>query len=172
MISGHDRSVDCILIVDDDPSIVAGLEALLSDEWEVRTAGTAREARAAFDDFSPDVVLLDMELPDASGLDLLNELKMYSETVAAIMMSGVGTFDRVVESMKLGAETFLAKPFDFDTLTLTLATVSKIVATRREIIALKRGGAGRPRTASRSLARHPASSTSSWRRSLARRRRC
>lgn len=131
-----------ILIVDDDPSIVAGLEALLSDEWEVRTAGTAREARAAFDDFSPDVVLLDMELPDASGLDLLNELKMYSETVAAIMMSGVGTFDRVVESMKLGAETFLAKPFDFDTLTLTLATVSKIVATRREIIALKRGEPG------------------------------
>ena len=128
-----------VLIIDDEPSIVAGLEALLSDDWDVRTGGTAREARAAFDDFSPDVVLLDMELPDASGLDLLHEFKMYSEAVAVIMMSGMGTFDRVVESMKLGAETFLPKPFDYDTLALTLATVSKIVATRREIIALKRG---------------------------------
>ena len=130
-----------ILIVDDDTAIVAGLEALLMEEWEVRTAYTGRDARAAFIDFSPDVVLQDMQLPDASGIDLLHDFKMYSESVAVIMMSGVGTFERVVESMKLGAETFLPKPFDYNTLQLTLETVSRIIATRRELIALRRGDA-------------------------------
>jgi two-component system, NtrC family, response regulator AtoC len=128
-----------LLIVDDDPNIVAGLEALLTDEWEVKTASTAREARAAFADFSPDVVLLDMNLPDGNGVDVLHDLKMYSEAVSVIMMSGVGTIGSVVESMKLGAETFLQKPFDFSLLSLTLEQVSRIVSTRRELIALRRG---------------------------------
>jgi DNA-binding NtrC family response regulator len=128
-----------LLIVDDDPNVVAGLEALLVDEWEVKTAGTAREARSVFAEFSPDVVLLDMMLPDGSGVDVLHDLKMYSEAVSVIMMSGVGTIDSVVESMKLGAETFLQKPFDYSLLSLTLEQVSRIVRTRRELIALRRG---------------------------------
>ncbi len=129
------------MIVDDDPNIVAGLAALLSDEWDVKTALLAREARTVFADFSPDVVLLDMRLPDGDGVELLHDLKMYSEAVSVIMMSGEGTIDRVVESMKLGAETFLQKPFDNSTLNLTLAQVSRIAATRREVIALRRGDA-------------------------------
>jgi DNA-binding NtrC family response regulator len=128
-----------LLIVDDDPNVVAGLEALLVDEWEVKTAATAREARSVFAEFSPDVVLLDMMLPDGSGVDVLHDLKMYSEAVSVIMMSGVGTIDSVVESMKLGAETFLQKPFDYSLLSVTLDQVSRIVRTRRELIALRRG---------------------------------
>ena len=130
-----------LLIVDDDPNVVAGLQALLADEWEVKTAMTAREGRAVFADFSPDVVLLDMNLPDGNGVDVLHDLKMYSEAVSVIMMSGVGTVDSVVESMKLGAETFLQKPFDYSMLSLTLEQVSRMVATRRELIALRRGDA-------------------------------
>jgi DNA-binding NtrC family response regulator len=130
-----------LLIVDDDPNVVAGLEALLADEWEVKTAMTTREARSVFADFSPDVVLLDMNLPDGNGVDVLHDLKMYSEAVSVIMMSGVGTVDSVVESMKLGAETFLQKPFDYSMLSLTLEQVSRMVATRRELIALRRGDA-------------------------------
>src|SRR5207237_1120096 len=75
---------------------------------------------------------------DVTGLELLNDLKMYSEAVAVIMMSGEGTFDRVVEAMRLGAETFLQKPFDYDTLALTLANVKRMIATRRELQALRR----------------------------------
>jgi DNA-binding NtrC family response regulator len=130
-----------LLIVDDDPNIVAGLQALLADEWEVKTAMTAREARSVFADFSPDVVLLDMNLPDGNGVDVLHDLKMYSEAVSVIMMSGVGTVDSVVESMKLGAETFLQKPFDYSLLSLTLEQVARMVATRRELIALRRSDA-------------------------------
>jgi DNA-binding NtrC family response regulator len=128
-----------LLIVDDDPNVVAGLQALLADDWDVKTAMTAREARSVFADFSPDVVLLDMNLPDGNGVDVLHDLKMYSEAVSVIMMSGVGTVDSVVESMKLGAETFLQKPFDYSLLSLTLEQVARMVATRRELIALRRG---------------------------------
>jgi DNA-binding NtrC family response regulator len=130
-----------ILIVDDDPAVTAGLEALLADDWEIRSAHTGRDARTAFIELSPDVVLLDIGLPDASGIDLLHDFKMYSEAVAVIMMSGGGTFEQVVESMKLGAETFLPKPFDYDTLALTLQTVSRMIATRRELVALRRNEA-------------------------------
>jgi len=128
-----------LLIVDDEPNVVAGLQALLADEWDVKTAMTTREARAVFADFSPDVVLLDMNLPDGNGVDVLHDFKMYSEAVSVIMMSGVGTVDSVVESMKLGAETFLQKPFDYSLLSLTLEQVARMVATRRELIALRRG---------------------------------
>ena len=128
-----------VLVVDDDPQILAGLSALLSDRWEVRTAETGKAALVAFSEFSPDVVLLDVQLPDFSGIDLLHQFKMYSETTPVIMMSGVGNLDRVIESMKLGAETFLQKPFDNDTLTLTLEQVARMVAQRRELLALRRG---------------------------------
>ena len=128
-----------VLIVDDDPAIVAGLSALLDDKWDVQTAMDGRSGIVAFGEFSPDVVLLDVQLPDMSGIDLLHHFKMYSEAVAVIMMSGAGTFDKVVETVKLGAETFLQKPFDYDTLALTLENVKRIIATRREIVALKRG---------------------------------
>ena len=131
-----------ILVVDDDPQIVAGLGALLSLDWEVKTATTGKTALTTFAEFSPDVVLLDVQLPDFSGIDLLHQFKMYSETVAVIMMSGVGGLDRVVESMRLGAETFLQKPFEYDTLTATLQQVSRMIATKRELLALRRGDAG------------------------------
>ena len=130
-----------ILIVDDDEHVASGLAALLEDEWEVRVAGTGRQAVVAFGELSPDVVLLDVMLPDISGIDLLHQFKMYSETVAVIMMSGGGTLERVIESMKLGAETFLQKPFDYDALAAALAQVTRMIATRRELMALRRGGA-------------------------------
>ena len=131
-----------ILIVDDDPQISGGLAALLEDQWETRTADNGRSALVTFGEFSPDVVLLDVQLPDTSGIELLYQLKMYSETTAVIMMSGVGNLDRVIESMKLGAETFLQKPFDFDTLVLTLEQVVRMISTRRELMALRRANEG------------------------------
>ena len=131
-----------ILLVDDDPQITAGLEALLSEDWEVRTASTGREAAAAFAEFSPDLALLDVHLPDASGIDLLHQFKTYSETTPVIMMSGAGTIEKVIESMKLGAETFLQKPFEYDVLVATLEQVSRIIATRRELLALRRSEPG------------------------------
>src|SRR6185436_4369566 len=130
-----------VLIVDDDEEVAAGLAALLSDDWEVRVAETGRQAVVAFAEFSPDVVLLDVHLPDTTGIDLLHQFKMYAEGTAVIMMSGIGTLDLVVESMKLGAETFLQKPFEFEMLEAVLQQVQRMLTTRRELIALRRNEA-------------------------------
>ena len=129
---------DRILIVDDDPLILSGLQALLEDEWEVRAASNGRTAITTFAEYSPDVVLLDVNLPDTTGIELLHQIRMYSEAAAVIMMSGEGTHDAVIESMKLGAETFLQKPFDYGTLNATLEQVRRMLATRREVVALRR----------------------------------
>jgi len=97
-----------VLLVDDDPSVAAGLTVLLEDMgWEVRHADTARRAYMEYSSWSPDAVMLDVELPDASGIEVLQQLKGYAEETPVIMMSGVGTVDRAVECMKHGAETFL-----------------------------------------------------------------
>src|SRR5947207_5625954 len=64
---------------------------------------------------------------------------MYSEMTPVIMMSGgVGNLDRVIESMKLGAETFLQKPFEYDTLVLTIEQATRMASKERELIALRR----------------------------------
>ena len=128
-----------ILIVDDDPGVAAGLAALLETMgWDVREVGTAREAYVSFSSFSPDVVLLDIQLPDASGIDVLQQFKEFNESTAVIMISGVGSVDRVIECMKAGAETFVQKPFDSDALAAALEQVSRSVATRRQLAALQR----------------------------------
>jgi DNA-binding NtrC family response regulator len=128
-----------VLVVEDDPSVAAALEALLENQgWEVKHAETARDAYVAFAAWSPDLVLLDIELPDVSGLEVLQQLKNYSEATPVIMVSGVGTLDAVVQSMQLGAETFLSKPFGTEALTVALEQVAKAIATRRELEATKR----------------------------------
>lgn len=131
-----------ILIVDDDTQIATGLAALLEAEWDVEIAGDGRSAVVAFGAFSPDVVLLDVMLPDTTGVELLHQFKMYSELTPVIMMSGGSSLDRVIESVKLGAETFLRKPFEFETLAAVLEQVKRMLATRRELTALRRGDAG------------------------------
>ena len=136
-----------IMIVDDDPDILAGLESLLLDAgWEVTTASSGKDAFRKFDDAAPDVVLLDVNLPDHSGLDVLEHIKSRAESTAVIVMSGVGTIDIAVEAMKRGAETFLSKPYDFATLEVLLDRVSSTIATRRELEAFRRAQGRGPRT--------------------------
>ncbi len=129
-----------LLIVDDEESVIAGLTALLETEFDVQSAMTGRAALQKFAE-TPDLVLLDINLPDTSGIELLKQFKAYEESVPVVMITGMGTIDQVVEAMKNGAESFLQKPFDFDTLQLTLASLQSIIATRRELAALRRGDA-------------------------------
>jgi signal transduction histidine kinase len=120
-----------VLIVDDDRWVRDALTALLEmDGWEVRIAETARQAYASFTEFPPDAVLLDVGLPDASGLDVLARLKGHSPT-PIIMMSGSGALDRVVAAMRAGAETFLLKPFESESLTLALEQAMRTAALQR-----------------------------------------
>ncbi|MFN2443763.1 MAG: sigma-54-dependent transcriptional regulator [Thermoanaerobaculia bacterium] len=131
-----------LLIVDDDPEVLAGLAAVLGHSgWSLETASSGREALRQFDSFSPDVVLLDVMLPDMSGLDVLDAIKGASETTAVVVMSGVGTIDTAVRAMKMGAETFVPKPCDVDGLEAILEQAAAIADTRHQLEAMRRANA-------------------------------
>ena len=101
-----------ILVVDDELGIRALLSEILTDEGHtVDLAENAAQARACRDRMRPDLVLLDIWMPDVDGITLLKEWGSTAQlTMPVIMMSGHGTIDTAVEAMKFGAMAFLEKP--------------------------------------------------------------
>ena len=111
-----------ILVVDDEPGIRDLLREILEDEgYEVRLAANGEEARAARREKAPDVVLLDIWMPDVDGLSLLKEWVAGGElTMPVVMMSGHGTIHTAVEATRLGAFDFLEKPVPYKKLLHTI----------------------------------------------------
>ena len=101
-----------ILVVDDELGIRGLLSDILSDEGHsVELAENAAEARAVRERMRPDLVLLDIWMPDVDGITLLKEWGAANLlTMPVIMMSGHGTIDTAVEATKFGASAFLEKP--------------------------------------------------------------
>jgi len=101
-----------ILVVDDEIGIRELLSEILTDEGhDVRAAENAAAARQARDEARPDLVLLDIWMPDIDGITLLKEWAAGGQlTMPVIMMSGHGTIDTAVEATKVGALDFLEKP--------------------------------------------------------------
>ncbi|WP_119155896.1 response regulator [Caldimonas tepidiphila] len=101
-----------ILVVDDEHGIRALLSEILSDEGhQVELAENAAQARAFRERQRPDLVLLDIWMPDVDGITLLKEWGATAQlTMPVIMMSGHGTIDTAVEATKYGALAFLEKP--------------------------------------------------------------
>ena len=101
-----------ILVVDDELGIRALLSEILADEGHtIELAENAAQARACRERMRPDLVLLDIWMPDVDGITLLKEWGATSQlTMPVIMMSGHGTIDTAVEATKFGAMAFLEKP--------------------------------------------------------------
>src|ERR1044071_10282636 len=101
-----------ILVVDDEVGIRELLFEILRDEgYGVRLAENAQTARAARKEMRPDLVLLDIWMPDIDGITLLKEWGATGQlSMPVIMMSGHGTIDTAVEATKFGASAFLEKP--------------------------------------------------------------
>lgn len=99
-----------ILLVDDDPGILEGVgERLQSYGLEVRCEATAAGCYAALTEEVPGLVLLDIQLPDGNGLDILKDLREQHPTLPVLMISSVRGVER--EALRRGAKGFLAKPF-------------------------------------------------------------
>jgi DNA-binding NtrC family response regulator len=106
-----------LLIVDDEASLRDFLTIVFEgDGWNVSTADSLDEARAALAKNEPDLILCDLMLPDGSGLDLLREVKAQSPSVAVIMITAHTSTKSAVEALKAGAFDYIAKPFDIDEL--------------------------------------------------------
>jgi two-component system, NtrC family, response regulator AtoC len=131
--------MDSVLIIDDEKNIRALLVRVLSEErLEVHEASSAAEGLQAADDHDPDVILLDLRLPDASGLDVLKTLRARHPEAAVLMVTAFGQVESAVEAMKGGAADYIEKPFQaLDKLRLAVARALQEVKARREILRLR-----------------------------------
>jgi DNA-binding NtrC family response regulator len=109
-----------ILIVDDAADIRDLLTTILKDDYDVAQAGDGAALKQLFSETQPDVVLLDLKLPDADGLDLLPAIKKQWPGTEVIVLTGNATFEAAVEATKRGAYHFLNKPFDTQGLLVTV----------------------------------------------------
>ena len=104
-----------VLIVDDEPGILTTLAGVLSDEgYATLATGSGEEAVDLYRDRKPDVVFLDVWLPDRDGLETLQALRELDPTAAVIMMSGHGTASTAVKAIKMGAFDYMEKPLSYN----------------------------------------------------------
>ena len=117
-----------ILLVEDNAEIqIANKDMLELLGYDVMLAMNLAEARSVVKISPPDVILLDIMLPDGSGLDFLAELRVHSQT-PVLMLTALGTADDTVVGFSAGADDYLAKPYDY-----------KVLAARIEAL-LRRAG--------------------------------
>lgn len=128
-----------LLIVDDEPDICSLVQEILEDEgYQVATAGGAQQARVAVRGSRPDLVLLDVWMPDTDGISLLKEWQQLGLDMPVVMMSGHGTIETAVEATRLGAVDFLEKPLSLAKLLVTVDRHLELVRMRQENEGLKR----------------------------------
>ena len=125
-----------ILVVDDDPVSLSGLEALVSAEgFETAAAQDLASARVALEHHRPDALLVDIHLPDGSGLELAPDAVQAG--VDLILVTGEATVEMAVEALRAGASDFLTKPVDGARLKTLLEGIARAGSYRREISTLR-----------------------------------
>jgi DNA-binding NtrC family response regulator len=117
------------LAVDDDPNFLSALAELIEGQgFTTRTACTLRDARAQVSHHTPDVALIDLYLPDGSGIDLLKDLELGNST-EVVLMTGHADVESAVQALRLGASDYLTKPLDIGRLKSILANVASVQTT-------------------------------------------
>jgi two-component system response regulator AtoC len=127
--------MDCVLVIDDERNIRTLVSKVLAqDDIEVHTAATGKEGLEMADELGPDVVLLDLRLPDIDGNHVLVDLKTRHPQTAVIMITAFGAIESVVTAMKSGATDYLEKPFQhLEKLRISVTRALEEVKARREI---------------------------------------
>lgn len=142
-----------LLLVEDDPLLGESLfEALTKKGYQTRLAASGAEALSACSDESFDLVLQDVRLPDADGLDILSELLARQPRCQALVMTGQATVEMAVRAMKLGAFDFITKPFPVDVLMLKLERLLEFRSLEKQLAQLRESSAACSRFVTRSPA--------------------
>ncbi|MGA9289637.1 MAG: sigma-54 dependent transcriptional regulator [Anaerobacillus sp.] len=108
-------------IIDDETTLRLTLQMFLEDEgYDARAAATLKEGWKMVDEFSPQVLLLDIRLPDGNGLESLHEFRERYPEMAVMMLTAYGDAKTAVRAIKEGAFDYLTKPFELEELKITL----------------------------------------------------
>jgi len=127
-----------VLVVDDEPTPRSFLQKTLLDKgYGTVEAGTVAEAQSHLDLGHADIVLLDIQLPDGSGMRLLERLANEQPNLPIIIITGYGDIETAVDAMQAGAQDFLTKPIDNTRLLKALSKASDIVSNRQELDLLR-----------------------------------
>jgi len=117
-----------VLVVDDELLVLRSTRRLLADEgYEVETAASAAEGLAAFEALRPQVVLLDVRLPDGSGLDILPQMRRIDPSVQVVIVTAFGEPKDIVLAMKQGAADYLKKPYELSELLHAVRSATRVL---------------------------------------------
>jgi len=106
-----------VLIVDDDKDIVTIVSTILSGRgWDIKAAYNGREALEAVTSSKPDIILLDIMMPEMNGIEVLKRIKKIDINARIIMITAFGDVESYLDSMELGAYEYINKPFETDEL--------------------------------------------------------
>jgi two-component system response regulator RegX3 len=129
-----------VLIVEDEPSYLEALRVTLEPEgFSVETAATGRSGLEAFEKNQPDIILLDLMLPDISGLDVLRAVRQTSD-LPVIVVSAKSSETDIVTALELGADDYLTKPYSSRELIARIRANTRTMTDDAEAI-LKAGNA-------------------------------
>lgn len=127
-----------ILVVDDEHLIRWSLEQNLKKQgYEVTTAGTGEDALRLLQEESPDLVLLDVQLPGMNGMQVLERIKELDEEVVVIMVTALGVLETAVSAMRMGAYDYINKPFNLDELSIVIKKSLETQDLKREVAQLR-----------------------------------
>jgi two-component system NtrC family response regulator len=125
-----------LLIVDDEPNVRFSLDAVFGKQFRVILAADGAAGARAAEEESPDVAIVDMMLPDMSGLDLLPRLKAVDAQLPIIVLSAVQEIGKVVQAIQGGACHYLTKPFDVSEIKIAVERVLRERGKSAELTAL------------------------------------
>ena len=132
-------SAGSVLIIDDESAIRESLHTLLEMEgYDVETAASGREGMARIGERAFDLVLIDLALPDRSGMDILSDLQAQDRQLSVIMITAYGTVENAVKAMQSGAANFIQKPWDNEKLLAEVRAAVARAKAEEENIQLKR----------------------------------
>jgi len=141
-----------ILLIEDDQAVASGVTHLLSSIASVWHAETAADARAVLRQHRPDLIVLDLTLPDVDGLVFCTQLKVEAPEVPFMICSEATTAEKVL-AFKLGAEDVVAKPFDMAELEARIDAILRRYAHRRPLLETSQAPPPKPTSAPSHLGR-------------------
>ena len=129
-----------VLIIDDEENARKNIaEYLVAGGYDVIEAGSIKEGKEYLRKESADIIILDVNLPDGLGTDLLIEINSQPVRIPVIMITGYGDIEMAVEAMKNGAHDFLTKPIvDLENLKISINRAVEIIQMRRELFHLRK----------------------------------
>jgi len=123
-----------ILIVDDELSVRDSLRMIFKKDYQVIMAGSSAEAWEKVQSEEPDLIFLDIIMPDKDGMEMLKELRQNQPLTPVVMLTATKTVKTAVEAMKLGAHDYITKPFDIE----ELKVIAEKALERRDLETLNR----------------------------------